>query len=386
MIRIGKQQLLFLSFSLILFIIIVSSSLDEKVNSISLYLLIPFLTTYSILRLRKEFFRHGPIIILLLLYAWMVLTGFIGGDLSTYFQGIKTMTGVVLFCAILYSFSLIEKKYIFLVYFLYSIKFLYFFYYSINNGLWETNINESRMRIEGINANTFGYFSYFAVIASFFVLMEYQTKMSKLLLWLLICLCVTTGIVTVFFAASRAGFIVTVGTSMIFVLLYFIYPLRQKSFIVILLAILLTSALLPRVTSLFKDSVIGTRFTEIDNDIRVDLFLKGIHLGFKHPIFGIGAGNYSSTHSSYAELFATHGIIGLFLFVMLILEAVKRSHELYSLGSIYRKYSLFFITFFIIYFFYNLFYWFYLNLFLLGFFFLVRAHLETILRNGLSEE
>jgi len=309
----------------------------------------------------------------------MVLTGFIGGDLGSYMQGIKTMTGVVLFCTILYSFSLIEKKYILLIYFLYSIKFLYFFYYSINHGLWETSINENRMRIEGINANTFGYFSYFAVVASFFILMEGQIKVSKLLAWLLVVLSISSGIVTVFYAASRAGFIVTIGMSMIFLLLYFLYPFRRRSFVVVLVGILLTAAILSRVTTGFKDSVLATRFTEVNDDIRLELFFEGIHLGLKHPFFGIGAGNYSSTHSSYTELFATHGILGLFLFIILILEAVKRSHDLYSMGTTYRKYSLFFLAFFVVYFFYNLFYWFYLNFFLLGFFFLIRAHLETIM-------
>lgn len=377
--EISKSQLLYCFYSLILFIIIVASSLNERINSFSLYVLIPFLSIYSILRLRKKISTFRSLIILFLLYAWMLLTGFVSGDFSAYLQGVKTMTGVVLFCVIIYCFAFTDKKYIFLIYFLFCCKFLYFFYYSTKNGLWETNIIENRMRIEGINANTFGYFSFFAVSSSFFILLNCLVKFKKFLSWILVTICITTGLVAVFFAASRAGFIITIASSILFLVFYFLYPLQKKSIIFILIGALLMALLQPTLSIFFNESVLASRFIEYDNDIRIDLFNKGIQLGLSNPIFGIGAGNYSSTHSSFSELFASHGFIGLFLFIFLLIEAVKRCRELYLMGSLYRKYSLFFFAFFVIYFFYNFFYWFYLNLFLLGFFFLVRAHLESII-------
>jgi O-antigen ligase len=381
---IPRRDIYFFINSLVFFVIIVLSSFQEQINSIALYVLIPILSVLCFVRFRSQIISFNPLSILFSLFLWMLLTGVVANDKTLFISQIKKTFGVVLFCTIIFTFSIINKKYLYVLYFLFCIKFLYFFLYSLNNNLLVTEYTNSRFNIDELNANAFGYFGFFAITGSYLILLKARSRTEIFIAWTLVVFCTSFGVYSVLVAASRAGFIVILASSALYSIIYFFFPISKRSILFVFIVIAFMILCFGRISSTLEKSYLLSRFHQVENDSRKDLFKHAIDVGLQNPIFGVGSGNFVTfdqlgSHSSYAELFANNGFIGLLLFLVLVLESVRISFKLVRIKSAYHKHSLIFLVFFILFLFYNFFYWFYLNIFLLGFFFLLRTHMELAL-------
>lgn len=313
----------------------------------------------------------------------MILGGFAANNIDLYLSEIRRMFIVVMFCTIVYLFSLKDPNFSSLFYILYSIKFLFFFYYAYDNGLLTTQVDIKRFNLEELNSNAFGYFAFFAITGSFILLLLTSRPFYKFLNLLVLIMVMIMSFISVYLSASRAGLIFVSASIIIYYLIYFVFPFTRKSipyFVLILCTLVL---LQPHIQKALENSLITKRFEIAKGDHRIDLLKMGMEVGLDHPIFGVGSGNFNiytkeGAHSSFAGILANNGIPGLMLYIYLIYEALKKAYINLKSNKFVSRVRLVFFIFFILFALYNFFYWFHLNLFLLGFFFIIRAHLENI--------
>lgn len=385
----SRAHLSFFFFASLFFIILVLSTFNRGLNSVSLYIIVPVLSLYSIIRYRGEIIKFKPLIILYLLFVWILLSGLVADDLNLYLATIKTLLGVVLLSTILYCFSIKDVKYIHLFYLLYCIKFIYIFIYAINNDLLTTNISSTRFNLEELNANSFGYYAFFAISSSYLLLLHAKSKKIRSIIWILVFLCLSTGLIAVIIAASRAGFLIITSSVLIMSIIYLLSPFRWKSIFFVIVISGLISLSINNLRPILEDTYLFSRFGQIESDSRLELLKDGLEVWLDNPIMGVGAGNLNQyvsrgTHSSYSELLGSNGIVGFLLFVFLLAEPLKKSYTLMVNKELSPKLVLFYVAFFIIYIFYNFFYWFYMNMFLLGYFILIRTQYELLSRSAES--
>lgn len=310
-------------------------------------------------------------------------------DMNLSIGEIKQLVGVFLLCYIFVHFCFTSTKYIYIFYVLYILKLLVIFYYSYNHGLMET---VERFNLKELNANMFGYFGFFAIISAFFLWQSDKHILSiRILLFSLFFVTVSLSILSCFYAASRAGIVITSITSICLLILYYFYPFSKKSFSGILLFILISITLVPILLHNYEGSIMQERMqmNSLDDEPRIYLAMKAIDIGFNNPLFGVGPGNFilysgfGFSHSTYTELLANNGIVALFIFISIFYYFLKKNRQYYLMGKSYRKRALYFYLFIFLYSVYNLFYGFHIQLFMMGFFYLVLIHLEkSISREG----
>jgi O-antigen ligase len=382
-------------FIILFFLIIVPSSFHPIINSISLYVLIPSLFLYSVIIDFRLILYYKPIIFLLLIYCWSFLTIISSKDLNISLREIKQITGVLLLCCIFIRFCLINPKYIIIIYLFYILKFFTAFYYAYQNNLFLTG---ERLNSEEINANTFGYYGFNSIVSSFFLWQNFQNQIKvkfiiRFSLFVLFLSSVFCSVVACFYAASRAGIILTLLMASFLVLLRYLYPFSVKKIYTLILILILSIILFLTLKSYFETSLLKERFQieTMKDESRYLLFVKGIEVGCQNPIFGVGPGNFilynndlQFSHSTFTELFANNGIVSLFLFIALLKYFYNKNKLIYARGNIYRRIALYFFAFLILFIVYNLFYTFHLELFLMGFFYIVLATMENILVNEIN--
>ena len=115
---------------ILFFIIFIPTAFNPAINSISLYVLIPILFIYSVIKNPKLILNYKPLIYLLLLLGWSLITMTMSEDLELSLGEVKQITGVFFLCYIFVHFSFANAKYIIVFYFLYVIRFIYIFYYA----------------------------------------------------------------------------------------------------------------------------------------------------------------------------------------------------------------------------------------------------------------
>ena len=382
-----EKKIIFILFTIILTFIVAFSTFNKTINSVSLYFLIPILFIYVVIKSIRVL-KFKPIILLFLFFIWMGVTGIVATNSELYFSVMRKMLSVVLFCSVVVGLILIDRRYLSVFYVLFSFKFILIFIYAYNNGLTNTDSSLTRFGLEELNANMFGYFGFFAVMSIYFLRIIISHKKINKLLIVFLALMYSLGLLSSYFAASRASTIILLLSLVVFLSIDYFYPFNYKSIILIIFSIIILffiQDIVPDKIAQSDDIVLVKRFQAIEDDSRIELIKKGIQVGLNNPITGVGSGqfmNYSEvgTHSSYAEVFATNGLVGLFLYLFLLIEPLIKSYRMFS-NKILAKKSLYFMFFFLIYLIYNIFYWFHLNMFLLGFFFIARMHLELLYRS-----
>lgn len=371
---------------LVLFVIFLPSTFNTTINSISLYILIPGLFLYSIINSPKLLINYKPIIFFIVLLGWSVLTMIKSVDMTISLQEIKLLAGVLMLCYIFVDHCISNTRYIHILYFLYILKFFSLFYYGYTHGL-ETE--DERFNLEELNANMFGYFGFLAVISSFFIWQNAKSGSAyKTLLLIFFLVCSITSIISNFYAASRAGVLMSIMVIFLLLIIHFFYPLSKKAVSGFIVLLIIIFAVVPIAITFYEGSILELRFriTNFQNEVRYYLLKRAIEVGADNPIFGVGPGNYRlyntrslGSHSSFTELFANNGVIGLLIYLSLLYYFFIRIRNLYSLNKESRKTALYFLTFFMMFTLYNFFYPFYLQLFLTGFLFISMTHLEIII-------
>jgi|WetSurMetagenome_2_1015567.scaffolds.fasta_scaffold16426_4 O-antigen ligase len=374
------------------FVIFVPSSFHQIINSISLYLFIPVLFVYSVIKYPKLIIIYKPLTYLLLLFCWSLITSIKSTDLDLTIREIRQLLGVFMLCYIFVFYCFTNPKYIYIFYLLYILKFFTIFYFALNNGL---QVADVRFDIEELNANMFGYFGFFSIVSAFFLWQSGQYKLlNSMFLFVLFALCLFLSVISCFIAASRAGIAISVLAAVSLLIIYIFNTSSKKAIWGIVMLIILGAILVPVLSSYYEGSVLESRFQieDLQNESRYHLIMRAVEVGCQNPLFGVGPGNYELysgnmqfSHSTYTELFANNGVIALLLFISILYSFLKKNMSLYSSGQHLRKNAMYFFCFILLYILYNLFYGFHLSLFLMGFFFVVLAHLEISLEQEEGE-
>lgn len=373
----------------VFFIIFVPSAYSPGINKVSLYVLIPILFLYSVFIDSKLILSYKPIFYLLLIYFWSLLTMTMSVDMALSLREIRQITGVFLLCSIFIHFCFVNPKYIYVFYLLYIIRFFYIFYYAYSHDLFQP---EERFNLEELNSNEFGYFGFFSIVSAFFLWRSVQHILLRIFLFFLFLLCMSLSVLSCFYAASRAGMALSLSTAAILMFVYYFYPLSKKSLYGIILLIIIVMTLVPVLTFYYQGSILESRFQieSLKNDSRIGLIFQALEVGYQNPVFGVGPGNFvkysgvyeTFSHCSYTELLANNGIVALGLFISILYFFYKKNRQLYLKGHDSRKIAMFFYGIFLLYCIYNLFYGFYLNLFMMGFFYVLLVHLEESLNHA----
>jgi hypothetical protein len=369
-------------FMILLFIVFVPSSFDKDINAVSLYAIIPFLFIYSLFQSVSLFTKFRFYRLFIFLFFWILFSGIVAADKDLYWAEIKAILGVVMFSFVLIHFCWKNYRYIYFFYFLYIVKFLYIFLYAYQNGLFAVDLNSERFGLDELNSNVFGYFGFFALIGAFLLAthtQKFQKKFYTFLFYFIFILVVTAGIL----AASRGTLVVAIIAFTLLLIIRYLYPISLRSVFPLMLIAISAIAIIVYLDNNFQNSLILARF-DVKEDSRYSLLLTAFQLGSENPIFGVGAGNFVLynpekvfTHNSFAELWATNGAVALILFILILTEVFKNINRYTKLGGD-KKISYYFMIIWGTYCIYNFFYVFYINLFMLGFLFLIRIHLEHL--------
>lgn len=359
-------------------------------NRIALYIVLPvaFLLTFisytPINSGRIALFPNRYLKILLILYAWIVFTGLFASDLSLAFRQYRQLLGCFLVCY-LFSYHFKNRKNpAVLLYTTYVLLYIAVFYYAINNIMEVIDIGDERVNDAKLNANEFAYFT-FCFTYSIFILADI-VKNRYLIIALRIAFLLTIPLSFYVAIISASRQVLVIQFPLIVFLLYYRYlknAKRIRKFIFIILSVGVILFSWNYVESVYSGSFLRQR-TELqfEDDARPRLMLDAIRVGIKHPLFGVGPGNYilysyrgQFSHCSFTELFANDGIPGVIIYLYLLIyfcvNQIKR----------YRNYKknmfLYFFAFGIIFFLAQLFYVYYIAQWLIGFFILVASHSET---------
>ena len=184
--------------------------------------------------------------------------------------------------------------------------------------------------------------------------------------------------------ASRQVLIIQIP---LIVILLFVKYLKdeggKKKLIVIFIFLFAILSVLPFLLDVYDNSTLKTRNElDIKEDGRMLLAKDAFNVGVEYFPFGVGPGNYlvhsynkHFSHNTYLELFANEGVIGLFIYLLLILGYVKIQWKRYQKHK--DKIFLAFFVFGIFFILDGLFYSFYEHLWLISFFIIVASHSET---------
>lgn len=272
----------------------------------------------------------------------------------------------------------------------YIVKFVLLVSYSYFFGLFENlDLENDRLYaddVAGINANSFGYFAFFAL---FFASLLYLNTRRRVYLILYILLFASSLYVNVL-AASRGGLLFTILSLLLFILILYLNSLRSlfilSVFLILFLYTIFTFA------SSFDNLYVVQRFlsfTESGEDERLDIFGYGLQLLMKSPM-GVGAGQFplfvyqktntlAVAHNSFIESGVEFGWLGLLLYLSLFVRYTSDSVRLIGTSVLfYKQLFLLFSSFLVLFFLYNFFYDMILDLYIMQAFFLVFMYQRKI--------
>jgi hypothetical protein len=218
--------------ALILFIIYIPSSFNQEINFYSLYVLVPVVFLISLHLNRYKLIPNIYFQIFVLLFLWMLVTVVPSGNLELAFSEIKKICGVIIFCFVI-SVLTRNKKYLYWFYFLYIVKFFFIFFYAINNlGLLTVDTDLERFASDELNANMFGYFSFFAMFSAFILsesFLGWKKNIFKIILFFIIVLSFYLALIT----ASRQIIVITFFLLAGLFIVKYLVPINAKSFLLI---------------------------------------------------------------------------------------------------------------------------------------------------------
>lgn len=359
-----------------------ASLFSPSLNSIALYFAIPLA---FILSFRKYRFRHisKTFKIITILYIWIFISSFWAISNYAALAELKVCLGTFMLCYI-FTVNSNKKNLIPLLYITYIILYLSAWNYAHKNILVDMTVlgaEGERMNDTILNANTMAYYTFF-VTFSIFVLGEIKQRLiiKSIIKWLFIFMIPITFLVAIL-TASRQVLIIQIP--LFIILLYFRYlrnTTNNKKVLFVFIALCVGLYFVGDIYNMYKNSYLYTRSLDnVNDDIRSLLIKDAFKVGLDNFFTGVGAGCYiivsrykAFAHTTYLELFANTGIMGVSLFVWAIINFLLTQISRYK-----ETKDLMFLLFFVFGIFFafdNIFYVFYSSVWLLGIFMLVAAH------------
>ena len=359
----------------------------ESLNAAALYFALPVAFLLRLVKNRDvgiNKFLNKYEVVLLLLFAWVFLSSLWAQYEASASRELHRCLGSILL-SFIFAANATDKKMRPWLYLTYLVLYMGAWNYAQNNIVIDVTgaygSDRDRMNDAKLNANTMAYYTFFVSFVIFilgeWLENDFWRKICKIAFFMLFPLSFVVALVT----ASRQVLIIQVP--LLTFMLYYRYwqnmsGLYRAISIIVIVAVFV--ALSGFVESVYSNSYLAVRSEKnLNDDSRFLLLEDAAAVAIDHFPLGVGAGNYIEysynrhfSHSSYFELFANQGIVGLFLFVYLIGLFVKNQWNRFMITQ-NRNYLLFFV-FGLIFLIDNIFYVFYLDMWLIGFFILVATH------------
>lgn len=369
-------------FSIIIYAI---CNFEPAYQQISLWVLLP-LSSVCI------FFKIGSIWpnkflkILLSIFAWSGITSLFAVYQETANEIMLRFIAVYMFCYIL-SYLAQTFKSSYLVAIAYIVFFVNCIIYAQTHILAVAGTLGENFRLgdEKLNANLFGYFSFFTTFFVYQLGIVSKTKTGRRF-WkiLFLCLIPLTFMIAILTASRQ---IVVVQIPYFVILLIYRYWEKGNRFSKICLIGIVTGIIIyagAGIAETYSNSNLATRSeTKIEDDPRSVLVRDAISLGLENLLLGVGPNNFkyftpehAFAHNSYLELFADSGVLAVLLYCILIFKFIKL--EYINWRSYKNDASFSILIFAILYALYNFFYVFYFSPWLMG----IMFFLVSIKRNN----
>lgn len=369
---------------LLLFGFALIASSFQNVNIIGLYAAIPLLIIRCFSRGSKIIFNNKQVKIYVILIVWIFLTGFVGEDVVNslaHFPPILA-SALISFCVYLLAQNKSNVKYLFLLYILFYVSLMIYLYThdALVAALYEAK-EDDRAGGVTMNANNFAYYLPFLTISIYYYFIEKKD------VW------ITNTIIFValaFFSfymslvtASRQVLTMQIPLIALLMLVRF-FSAKLKSFVSIIIIIVVAFVSAPLVSNYYGNSMLAKRsITLAGIDPREYALRNAFEVGMDNIIIGVGVGNYSKhdifgqfSHCSYAELFASTGLMGVLLFLLIFCSFLVRQLKLYMKYK--SKERLLIIIAIGIFLFQNMFYVYYEAPWLMAFPFIIMGYSKTI--------
>ena len=362
--------------SIVLLLISSFVTLNERLNSVALYILLP-IAFASCFLVSKKLFINKYQKYLVILYVWIAFTAIFAYNHDLAIQQLHQLVGCFVLAYIISVLSL-NKTLVKWLYVVYLLLLLFVWLYAYNNMSALMGFDE-RMNDNKVNANYFAYYTFYATF-SMYVLGEIIKNYSlRKFFRISFILMLPISFITALFTASRQILIIQLP---LFVGLFYIrYIYRSnKKFYFVFIILIAALFLVPKVLNTYNGSLLSVRAeTQLEDDTRYRLLGEAISVGLQNPVLGVGPGNFELfcstghfSHCSYTELFANNGLFAAILYIITLLSFIIFQWKIFRRTK--DKMSLAFLIFGCLFFIEQFFYVFYISQWLISFFILVTSH------------
>lgn len=361
-------------------------TLSPSLNKIALYVVIPLLCVITFIRKKNIIFTSKSLIIHFSLVLWMGFTSLNAVYVDAARDGMIRLVSTFLLSVVIYGLakkSSINIKWLYIVYMANFVSLMYYGYTVI--GFEKVYLSGERLNDETLNANSLAYFLFYSSFGLLMLTNWIRTNVyEKIALGLVIILTIVVSVLT----ASRQVVLIQIPLILGYIGLKYIRFTMKNIFKAIIVIPLLLVLLLPVLSNIFEGSTLEKRMsTDIEEDSRFELLVAATEVGIEHPVLGVGTSNFifynkrhEFSHSTYFELFAGNGLIGLVLFINLLYHSLKLQYKRYKKTKDIQ--FLFFILFFLVFCLYNFFYVFINSLWLMPFYYLVECHSDAYFKKA----
>lgn len=366
------------TFLLLMFAFTVLCSMIDFANAMILSIVIPGLALISYFRypsmLRQQCLRYYAMLVV-----WMIITTITAYSREASMVMItRSIAGLPsAFITVYLARNPQNRKWLYYILIAYLLEML--IYLVITEGGQVAMTNDERRSSNLVNANTLGYFSFYATFAAFLISQYYRNSNKASLYAMLAAAAISLYIALI--TASRQ--VLLVNFPFIITLLYLKFKDSLKSNVnTRLMLIFLAFIIIPLFFHFYEGSFLQERSRyDISEDNRMELMLSAINVGLQNPITGVGPGNFilfnpwdAFSHCTYTEQFACSGFPGLIIYIAIVFSFASAQYHRFK--QTLDKMFLYFGAFSIFFIFDNFFYVFTDSISLMEFFFLFVAHSE----------
>lgn len=358
-------------------------------NQVFLYIAIPGAALLSFIS-SKDKSLSKYMVLLSLLFIWIFITSFFSYDINVSFVWLRRVLAVYLLCIAIHQIAKVDN-YIPWAYLVWMIMYIGCLIYAQNvMSIEQIDYTNDRVSDSNLNANTLGYYTFFATTILYFWgdLSQRFRRFFRIAFLLTIPLSFYIALIT----ASRQ--ILVIQVPLILFLLFARYIKGRRGIyggFFTLLLIGFSFVVASYVIKTYESSFLFQRYQmDLGDDIRTRLIRDGIETGLDHFISGVGVGcfglyNYGHdtfAHNTYIELFATTGLFGPLIYVYMMLRFIFVQFRRYC--KLKKTDYLVFMFVGVIYALDNMVYVFHTDPWLMAFFILLTSHAEVAFKKDMS--
>ena len=358
-------------------------------NTSALYVFWPLAFVLSGISLKdlfkQEYFKYYCVLWVPFLISWAFAV-----DGGVAYREIRMMLGVVLTALTFFSLGR-NPKTIPWLYGAFAVFYAGMFYYVQKSGiLLGFDIQSQRLDMEGLNANFFGYYTFYLTFAIFILADIVSNSKLKALYRYLFFAMIPLSAVIALLTASRQILIVQVPVVLALLYVRYFTRFKAKTVLIALIAVCAIWILYGEsILDTFDNSMLNQRSQlDVGEDARTYHLLKAFGIGADNFLVGVGPGCYSTfsngyfSHCTYTELFANYGIFTACFYIWILSHFAITQWRRYrtSKDNVYLSFFVFGVIFIVD----NFFYVFYTGMWLMAFFFLIVLHSEQYYKQQIT--